>query len=179
MLLRSTLPVLLLALGACASLYGAWLEQLPLPAASQLPCCWQTEEKVEISAPGRDLLLTAAVAVQKDTLTVVVFDPIGRRMATLIHTEGEPQVLAPPGWPPELSRQLLIGLYLHHLSPDQWGFSEEGWSITSTPGLRTLSYHQRQLVKLQYPAHDRAERTLRFVGKGLSVRLTTLSMAEL
>ncbi|MDO8861127.1 DUF3261 domain-containing protein [Haliea sp. E1-2-M8] len=169
----------MLALGACASLHGARLEQLPLPAASQLPCCWQAEEKVEISVPGRDLLLTAAVAVQEDTLTVVVFDPIGRRMATLIHTEGEPQVLAPPDWPPELSRQLLIGLYLHHLNPDQWVFSEEGWTIASDPGLRTLSYHQRQLVKLQYSAHDLAERTLLFNGHSLSVRLTTLSRADL
>lgn len=174
--------IALLTLSACANLSTATrLAQLPLPVARQLSCCWQAEEKVEITAPDRTLSLTAAVAVRDGTLTVVVFDPLGRRMATLVHSDGEPQTLsAPPGWPAELSRQMLIGLYLHHLAPQQWGFSgNEGWSIASDTSHKALSYRQRELVRLDYAMDNPAERTLRFSDQNMSVRVTTLSRAEL
>ncbi|KJS09331.1 MAG: hypothetical protein VR73_02490 [Gammaproteobacteria bacterium BRH_c0] len=124
--------------------------------------------------------MTAAVAVQDGTLTVVLFDPLGRRIATLVHSEGEAQTLsAPPGWPPELSHQLLLGLYLHHLPPSQWRFPDEGWSIAHDASHRTLNYHQHQLVQLQYQGGGDSERSLRFIGQDMSVRITTLSRAEL
>lgn len=169
-------------LTGCASFWSSAPSTLPPPSA--LPCCWQAQERVQVSAQGEEHTFLAALAVDPDTLTVVVLDDLGRRLLTLIHDGGHLKVLdAPPGWPESLSQQLLLAVYLHHLTPEQWTRSTENWSVVEAGSRRTLLYRARERVTLHYAAVGATvavapfarPRRIEFVGQEVQINVVTLS----
>ncbi len=180
--------VLLLLFGAlaggCGALDGpARLAGLPLPDPATLPCCWQSQEQVWVSTADGELNLGAAVAVRGGTLTVVVLDPMGRRLVTLIQGAGDVQTLdAPPAWSGALSHQLLLAIYLHHLTAEQWRLGDPAWSLAADSGHKSLAYRGRELVRLDYLEEGTQEpfdRAVEFRGQGISLRIGTLSRTAL
>ncbi|MFA5631147.1 MAG: DUF3261 domain-containing protein [Porticoccaceae bacterium] len=180
--------VLAAAIGGCAG-PGALPRhaQPPLPAPAGLPCCWQSQEQVHVSAQGADQTLLAAVAVTPGKLTLVAFDGLGRRLVTVVHTGGEPQTLdAPPGWSAELSHQLLLAIYLHNLALDQWRFDDPGWSVVEATAresrIRSLRYGKRELVRLSYATPGDggdSARDVEYIGRDIRLGILTLSRADL
>lgn len=182
--LAAALLVLFATLAGCSALTGAArLAKLPLPDPVTLPCCWQSQEQVRVSTADGELNLGAAVAVRDGTLTVVILDPVGRRLVTLVQGAGETQALdAPPTWSTALSHQLLLTVYLHHLTAEQWRFGDPGWRLAEDSSHKSLIYRGRELVRLDYLQEGTDEpfdRAVNFSGQGINLRIGTLSRTTL
>ena len=168
-------------LSGCAAL-GTPQSSLPPPSA--LPCCWQSQERVQVSTGEEEHTFLAALAVSPQALTVVVLDDLGRRLLTLVHDGVAVTTLdAPPGWPERLSSQLLLAIYLHQLAPEQWLQPSGDWSVSDAGGSRTLLYRGKEHVRLHYaavgvtvPVEPFAQpRRIDFVGQEVQIHVVTLS----
>lgn len=156
----------------------------PLPPPGALSCCWQSQERVIVTAGEDEHTFLAVLAASPQTLTVVVLDDLGRRLLTLVHDDSTVTVLdAPPGWPERLSTQLLLAIYLHQLAPGQWRQSGDDWSVREAGASRTLLYRGKEHVRLHYAAVGAAvpvepfarPRRIDFVGQDVQIHVVTLS----
>lgn len=186
--LKSSLALTLLvtALAGCAGLGAPARPALPEPG--ELRCCWQSQEQVRVGTGRESQTLLAAVAVTPGKLTLVAFDSLGRQLVTLVHEGGEARTLAaPPGWSNEMSRQLLLAVYLHNLAPHQWRFDDPHWVVTQAGTTRTLSHRKRDMVRLHYAVIEpeaatevtAAPRRIDYVGRDITLDIVTLSRTEL
>lgn len=115
----------------CAQLTGYFRTASPLlPNTTSLPCCWQVLEQLEIEFQGEQLTLTSVTAVNDDKLTVVILDPMGRRIFAIIqqgdNVKVEKSDLVKESLPVEW---LLIGVYLRHMPDDGWSFEHSSWTV--------------------------------------------------
>lgn len=182
----AVLTIGLMLITGCAALRVPPSSALPPPSA--LPCCWQSQERVRITAGSEEHTFLAALSVSPAGLTVVVLDELGRRLLTLVHDGGRPQTLeAPPGWPEHLSQSLLLALYLHHLTPQQWQHSSRHWSAVEVGSSRILHYRGQERVRLHYAAISATvpvepfahPRRVDFPGHDLQINVVTVSKDEL
>lgn len=180
---RAIAIVLLAMLAGCGSLGGAHLAQLDLPTPEQLPCCWQSQERVSVTTPEEELELMTAIARTPGKLAVVVLDALGRRLLTLEQAGAGLQTLgAPASWSPDLSRQIVLAVYLHHLPDGQWQFRQSGWSVRRDDAARLLAYRERTQLRLDYldeGGDSGRPRLLTMPGQDVSLRIVTLSRVAL
>ncbi|MEJ2760385.1 MAG: DUF3261 domain-containing protein [Gammaproteobacteria bacterium] len=179
-------PVLLLALlsilGGCSILQASNpAQRLPLSTPEALPCCWQSVERVRALNPDSERDFTVVVASTEGKLTVVVLDILGRRLVTIIHDGGELRTLeAPARWPAALSRQLLVSIYLHHLTPQQRQLESPDWVIRADDTHKSLIYRGREQVRLDYLSDSSSfDRVLTYSGRDIRLHIRTLSRTTL
>lgn len=157
------------------------VQRLPLPNPEALTCCWQSVEQVRVSTPDSERDFTVAVAYDEEKLTVVVLDILGRRLVTIIHDGGEPRTLdAPARWPAALSRKILVAIYMHHLTPEQWQLESPDWVIRENSTHKSLTYRGREQVRLDYLSDSSSfDRVLTYSGRDIRLHIRTLSRTML
>ncbi len=170
-----------LLLAACASLPSDRLAELPLPEPGQLPCCWQYQEQVTLTLPETEFQWRAAVAVRKDTLTLVVLDSLGRRVARVRQAGGDVATeSALPQWRDQWSHLILLGHYLHYLDleapPVGWPPAEAGWSLSIAADEKKLLFRDREVLRLQYPDEKNRpdRRRLHIAGRDIILTIETV-----
>lgn len=171
--------VLLLPLSCALPGKPANLASLPLPDSSELPCCWQSQESLEIDFRNQRHQLSSVMAVEKTGLTLIVFDPLGRKLLTVTQhgAEVKKQVLQaadelPVHW-------LLPAIYLAHMNRQRWSMDQSPWSVDEQDSRLVLSFRQRPTVVVEgYTDGDLPrtgnQRVVRFVEHGLTLNITTL-----
>lgn len=176
--------LLLLPLGCALQVKPANLATLPLPDSSELPCCWQSQESIEIDYRNERQQLTSVLAVEKAGLTLIVFDPLGRKLLTVKQqgAEIEKQLLqGPVDLPVEW---LLPAVYLTHMNRQRWPASQSPWSIGQQGDNLVLYFRQLPSVVVQgytdgSVPHAGNRRVVSFVEHGLTLTITTLVSEEL
>jgi hypothetical protein len=154
-----------------------------LPNSTSLPCCWQAFEKLEIDFHHQPLLLTAVTASNGGRLSVVILDPLGRRLVTIVQEGTDVQVDQSPDVVVDLPvNWLLAGIFLRYLPDSGWKFDGSTWQVAQTGETRLLKQDGRIRLRLtplgigaQNPASDRYTAYLDYPGLKLSLKITTLS----
>lgn len=176
--------LLLLPLSCTLPVKPANLATLPLPDASALPCCWQSQESLQIDYRDQQHRLTSVLAVEKTGLTLIVFDPLGRKLLAVKQqgAEIEEQLFhessdLPVQW-------LLPAVYLAHMNQQRWSTDHSPWSVGEQNSNLVLYFRRRPTVVVRgFTDGDlpRAgnERVVRFVEHGLTLNITTLSSKAL
>ncbi|MGI9292610.1 MAG: DUF3261 domain-containing protein [Pseudomonadales bacterium] len=173
------LSLLLLPLGCALRVPPADLATLPLPDSAQLPCCWQSEDALVIDYRNERHHLTSVMAVDRAGLTLIVFDPLGRKLL-LVKQQGDEikeklfieSDALPIQW-------LLPAIFLAHMRHDRWLLQQSPWSVEMQSSDLVLYYRQRPTVVVKghtdgrLPMHGQ-QRQLSFIGQGLTLSITTL-----
>ena len=174
---RFLIVVVFCALAGCASLATYFKVPLPaLPNTASLPCCWQVHEKLEIEYQGEQLTLSSVFVMNENQLTVVILDPLGRRIFSIIqrgdHIQVEKSDLIKKELPVEW---LLIGVYLRYMPEDGWLFKGSDWSLKNDSKYLLLMQNDKTKVILFKPIvlGDVAS-LLRYPDLKLNVNITTL-----
>jgi hypothetical protein len=180
---RASAIILFAVLAGCGSLGGTRLAQLALPTPEQLPCCWQSQERVRVTTPEGELELMTAIARTPGKLAVVVLDSLGRRLLTLEQAgAGLQDSGRPASWSPDLSRQIVLAVYLHHLPDGQWQFQQPGWTVQRDGAGKLLAYRERTQLRLDYldeGGDSGRPRRLTLPGQDVSLHIVTLSRVAL
>lgn len=140
----------LLVITGCVGRDIITLKKLPLPQNKNSNCCWQVLQELEIQFKNETIILTGAIAVQPDMLSIVLMDPLGRRLISIQQNkEGISSYRSP-----EISKQLpehflLAFIYLSWWPESQWNISHP-WKLSTSDTERELFYKNRPLVSLQY-----------------------------
>jgi len=154
-----TLPIfLLLLLSSCANTQKiAILESLPLPDHKNISCCWQIQQQLSITYDDINIDLQAVIALTKNQksqpkLTLVLLDPLGRRLLSIDNTLGKINVVAAPGGKMELpAKFLLSSIYLAYWPQENWheALANSPWNlIERTAGKRTLTYQKKSIIDI-------------------------------
>ena len=178
----------LLLLVSCAlqpfSPPAADLATLPLPDSSELPCCWQAQESLEIDYRGQQHKLTSVMLVEEAGLTLLVLDPLGRKLVTVTQRGSKiTERLASDA--AELPiKSLLPAVYLAHMNQQRWALNQSPWSVGEQEGSLVLYYLQRPTVKVAGYTDGNVpkvgnQRVVRFVEHGVTLTITTLKSAAL
>ncbi|WP_344933581.1 DUF3261 domain-containing protein [Zhongshania borealis] len=172
-------------LTSCATQQHSSIEALRLPPRSTLACCWQSQESIQITITQnsaiKKIALLSALEVTPTQLTVVIFDPLGRRLASFaqddagLHTHS-----APPEWDTRLAQQMLLAIYLHHIPSSAWNFQGSDWSITTTQRSRALLFRQQIQLQIDYADDSsKQDRRISYPGQPLVLDIRTLSRTAL
>lgn len=174
---RFLIVVFFCALAGCASL-GTYFKAPPLvlPNTESLPCCWQVHEKLDIVYQGERIALSSVIVINDNQLTVVILDPLGRRIFSIIqqsdHIQVEKSDLIKEYLPVEW---LLIGVYLRYMSEDGWSFKGSVWSVNKDREHVLLMLNNKIKVVLFNPVtQDEAVTQLQYPDLKLNVKITTL-----
>ncbi len=140
----------LITLSGCAHLVGNTKITDPLlPDTANLPCCWQALEQLEIEFQGEKLSLFSVTAVHNNKLTVVILDPLGRRVFTIIqqgsNIEIEKSARIQKDFP---AKWLLIGIYLRNMPDSGWSFEHSNWVVKRDVNYVLLEQDKRERVIL-------------------------------
>ena len=120
---------LLMALSSCSQFTQKHASPA-LPDQRGLACCWQSLEQLEIDSHNKKLTLSSAVAVEHNKLTLVVLDPLARRIFTITQQNNAIVIDKASGVTQELPiNWLLIGFYLRHLPEKDWAFKGSDWQL--------------------------------------------------
>lgn len=113
---------------------------LPSLDASQLLCCWQSQELLVIDWRGYHLELSSVLATAEGSLISVIFDPLGQRVVTINQNGTDVSIDAASQLPDGLPiNWLLLGIYLRYVPIASWRFTGSDWQAHETGNLRTLS----------------------------------------
>jgi hypothetical protein len=128
---RCLIILSLIVLSSCAQLVGHTKSTDPLlPDTANLPCCWQALEQLEIEFQGKQLTMSSVTAVQNNKLTVVILDPLGRRIFTIIQQGSDVQIEKSAQIQKDFPvKWLLIGIYLRNMPDSGWSFERSNWVI--------------------------------------------------
>jgi len=157
-----------------------------LPDSGSLPCCWQALERLDIDFHQQPLQLTAVSASNGGRLSVVILDPLGRRLVTIVQEGTEVRVDQSPDLAVALPvNWLLAGIFLRYLPDSGWNFAGSSWQVAQTGATRLLKLDGRIRLRLtpfgigaQNPVSDRYTARLDYPGLELSLKITTLSRQE-
>ena len=186
---RRLIACLLLALPLGCALQptppaAANLASLPLPDSSELPCCWQAQESLAIDYRGQRHTLTSVMAVEAAGLTLVVLDPLGRKLLTVTQRGSEvtEQLASDAGELPVKS--LLPAVYLAHMNQQRWVLDQSPWSIGEQDDNLVLYFRHQPNVMVEGYTDGNAptagdQRIVRFVELGATLTITTLKSAAL
>lgn len=153
---KIALLLLITLLPSCVSQRIGSLAQLPLPMAKEQPCCWQTLQQWDIKTDQEEMSLQAVLARNntdaKQTLTLVLLDPMGRRLLSVSDESGHIQSL------PDTAQQsiqtqgefLMAAIYLAYWPRSSWhsALANSDWSLHE-------SKHGTQLTRTLYHAQQR------------------------
>lgn len=165
------------AVVGCASLAEYFKTASPmLPNPASLPCCWQVHEKLEIDYQGEQLALSSVIAINDNQLTVVIFDPLGRRVFSVNqqgdHVQVEKSDLIKKDFPVEW---LLIGVYLRYMPEDGWLFRDSHWQVKRDGEyVRLVQNGKTKVILLESINQGDAATQLQYPDLKFNVNITTL-----
>lgn len=148
------IALLALLASGCVSRQVQTLADLPLPGVQAGNCCWQVLQRLEIRYQEQTHRLTGALAQTSSGVTLVLLDPVGRRLLSvqkqgdLLQTYRAPEL--PQGLPERflLASSMLVWWPLAdwqvalHQAPD--------WQLRSSANGRVLSYRGRPIISATY-----------------------------
>jgi hypothetical protein len=124
-------------------------DDLKLPSSNSLPCCWQAVEQLELDYVGHQFSLTAATAVLESGLTVVIFDPLGRRLYTIVQKDNAYSVEKDVDVPTNLPVSwLLLGVFLREMPIVGWDFLHSNWTFINEGNQQVLMRDNRPSIRL-------------------------------
>ena len=174
---RFLIVVIFCALAGCASFATYFKAPHPaLPNTASLPCCWQVLEQLDIEYQGERLALSSVIVINDNQLTVVILDPLGRRIFSIIqqgdHIQVEKSDLIKKDLPVEW---LMIGVYLRYMPEDGWLFKGSDWSLKKDSEYLLLMQNEQAKVILSKPiVLGGSSSLLRYPDLKLNVNITTL-----
>lgn len=147
---RCLIALCLIVLSGCALLVNHTRGTDPLlPDTASLPCCWQALEQLEIEFQGKKLSMSSVIAVHNKKLTVVILDPLGRRVFTVIQQGSNIQIEKSAQIQKDFPvRWLLIGIYLRNMPDSGWSFKHSNWVIKREDNYVLLEQDKREKVIL-------------------------------
>lgn len=174
---RFLIVVVFCALAGCASLATYFKVPPPaLPNTASLPCCWQVLEQLDIEYQGERLTLSSVIVINDNQLTVVILDPLGRRIFSIIqqgvHIQVEKSDLIKKDLPVEW---LLIGVYLRHMPDEGWLFEQSNWTIQHDDRHVLLMQDNRtKVILIESVAHNDKTAQLQYPDLKLNINIITL-----
>ncbi|MCB1669208.1 MAG: DUF3261 domain-containing protein [Pseudomonadales bacterium] len=165
----------------------------PLPGSNQLACCWQAQESLEITFHDKQFQLNAVVAVdtqmnakkRQQKLTLVLFNPLGQRILTIVQQEQEISTLVSPQLKDPLPAELLLaGVHLAYSNDSAWSEigpkNRTGWSMNTTHTEsgdveKVLSYRSRPIISMVTTPNAQSRRILYFADHNAVIKITTLT----
>lgn len=150
------LAVMLLTLAGagCVSRQVQTLADLPLPATPAANCCWQALQQLEIRYQEQTFSLTGALAQTKEGVTLVLLDPLGRRLLSVQKQGDKLQTWRSPELPDGLPERFLLAssmLVWWPLADWQTALQQTPeWQLTSGANNRVLSYRGQPVINVVY-----------------------------
>ena len=161
----------------CASLTEYFKPATPLlPNTASLPCCWQVLEQLEIEFRGKQLTLSSVTAINAEQLTVVILDPLGRRVFAIIQQGNNVRVEKSNLIKEELPVDwLLVGVYLRYMPDDGWLFKGSHWHVNRDGEYnRLMQNNKTKVILFESIALDDTTVQLQYPDLKLNVNITTL-----
>ncbi len=160
-LIRLTLAVVALAMtllaSGCVSRQVQTLASLPLPATSGKSCCWQALQQLDISYDGKAYKLTGALAQTRDGVTLVLLDPLGRRLLSITKQGEQLDTYRSPELPEGLPERFLLASSMLVWWPlADWQSLPDPWRVSVEGNNRVLSYGSKPILSAQYAASSAA-----------------------
>ncbi|QEY17408.1 DUF3261 domain-containing protein [Cellvibrio sp. KY-GH-1] len=144
----------LMALVGCGQMRVSTLETLPLPADQGGNCCWQVLQQLDIDYQARHYQLTAALAQSGDATSLVLLDPLGRRVLSVSKKGAQLEIYKAPELPQDLPARFLLASSLLAWWPDRdWQQAlqtQTDWQLKSIADGRQLGYRGKPLVEITY-----------------------------
>lgn len=146
--------LLTLVASGCVSRPVQTLADLPLPAAPAGNCCWQALQRLDIRYQKQSYQLTGALAQTPSGVTLVLLDPLGRRLLS-VQKQGEAlHIWRAPELPDSLPERFLLAssmLVWWPLADWQVALQQTPeWQLTGSVNQRVLSYRGRPLISASY-----------------------------
>lgn len=145
----------MLIASGCVSRQVQTLADLPLPATPANNCCWQALQQLHINYQQQNYQLTGALAQTRAGITLVLLDPLGRRLLSVqkqrddaLQTWRSPEL--PEGLP---ERFLLASSMLVWWPLADWQTALQltpEWQVNSTTNTRVLSHRGRPIISASY-----------------------------
>ena len=141
-------------LSGCVSRQVQTLAELPLPATPAINCCWQALQQLEIRYGEEDYPLTGALAQAKSGVTLVLLDPVGRRLLSVQQQGTELETYRSPELPDGLPERFLLASSLLVWWPlADWKTALQAspeWTLTTSDTSRVLSHRGRVIIRADY-----------------------------
>lgn len=148
------ISLLTLVVSGCVSRQVQSLTDLPLPAAQAGNCCWQVLQRLDIRYKDQTYQLTGALAQTKAGVTLVLLDPLGRRLLSVQKQGDALQTWRSPELPDGLPERFLLAssmLVWWPLADWQAVLQQTPeWQLTSGTNNRVLSYRGRPIINAVY-----------------------------
>ena len=145
---------LVLLASGCATRQVQTLASLPLPANQSGNCCWQALQQLEIHYDQHTYKLTGALAQTRAGVTLVLFDPLGRRLLSIDNQGDNFNTYRSPELPEGLPERFLLAssmLVWWPLADWQAALASNGnWQITASDEQRILSYRGKPVIRASY-----------------------------
>jgi len=138
----------------CATRQVQTLANLPLPADQSGNCCWQALQQLDITYDKQNYKLTGALAQTRTGVTLVLLDPLGRRLLSVTKQGATINSYRSPELPAGLPERFLLASSMLVWWPlVDWQSSltgKTGWQISRTGNERILSYRGQTMVRASF-----------------------------
>ena len=111
-----------------------------LPALAAIDCCWLIEERIELRTETGHHIFSAALAIEKDSHTLVLLDGIGSKVFVSQRRSDGITVDADLSNGDIPARLLWTAINLVHASGDDWPESDSPWHLRIGRHTRELRY---------------------------------------
>lgn len=152
-MIRLALVVLLITIQGCS--FNPQItanEQPPFPLQAQGSCCWQALQIIKFSTDGQELSVQAVLANTENKLSLVLLDPMGRRLFSLVqHSSGDIDIKQNHDVEYQLpARLLLSAVYLSYWPSSSWQQSllGSGWKLKTEGRRRSLAYKNQEIMRV-------------------------------
>lgn len=150
----------------CVSRQVQTLADMPLPATPASNCCWQVLQQLQIRYHEQVYPLTGALAQTNTGATLVLLDPVGRRLLSVQQQGERLKTYRAPELPEGLPERFLLASSMLVWWPlADWQAALQAspeWTITTSDTSRILNYRGRAIIRADYPPASIS------IGKGLT-----------
>lgn len=169
-ILGGCLLAFLMLIGGCANRQHFQLQDLPLPATNKTSgCCWQAMQRLQIRYRGETFDLNAALARTPEGASLVLLDPLGRRLFSVRqlpdHQHGTGlETWRSPEFPRSLPERFLLASSLLVWWPENdWAHLRgSDWSLVTTGNTRELYFRGQPILIATYSDGDTARTGMHF-----------------
>lgn len=155
LIVSGAIALLALIASGCVSRQVQTLADLPLPATPASNCCWQALQQLHINYQQQNYQLTGALAQTRAGITLVLLDPLGRRLLS-VQKQGDDalQTWRSPELPEGLPERFLLASSMLVWWPlADWQTALQPtpeWQVSSTANTRVLSHRGRPIISASY-----------------------------
>jgi hypothetical protein len=154
LIVSGAIALLALIASGCVSRQVQTLVDLPLPATPASNCCWQALQRLDIRYQEQTYQLAGALAQTPAGTTLVLLDPLGRRLLSVQQQGDALQTWRSPELPEGLPERFLLAssmLVWWPLADWQTALqSTPEWQVSSTADKRVLSHRGRPIISASY-----------------------------